>query len=543
MPSKQAATPPYPHVTVDDVWRGALPAETQLVAGKDGLRREVVWCAALRARAPAFTPLRGGELLLIDPQVLAVVDRRLTIARLLESLAGQNVAGAAVSGRVNVEARRVAEGHGLPLFSVPAGVQLDQIEQQVLRYIVDRRAELHERAQDLHRQLSELALAGRGLPALLNRLHELTGVPVVLERDGALEHVGQEGSLPEAIATAISAERPALEDWLREVPLSAFDPPVALRRLASGGSRLIAPILVQGSIAGYLSLLGSEGELGELHRLAVGRAAHACAIELVRARAARDARDEVEDELLDVLTAGRPESAESARQRAKRKGFDLDAPYLLLAAQGRHAEDAGKLRTAVERQLATMRIPALVREREEIVIALISLGSRARLEPRGIVEQLHRSARTSLTTPVAVGYGSPRSGANQVAVAAREAEQALSMGRRLFGAESSTSFGDLGLYRLLYALQPLPELAGYREDVLGPLRARDRGGVLMQTLAAYLATNGSPTDAADRLHLHRNTVLYRLGRIEELLQVDLRDADVRLALHLALKIGDVLEER
>ena len=55
------------------------------------------------------------------------------------------------------------------------------------------------------------------------------------------------------------------------------------------------------------------------------------------------------------------------------------------------------------------------------------------------------------------------------------------------------------------------------------------------------ATNGSPTDAADRLHLHRNTVLYRLGRIEDLLGADLRNAEVRLALHLALKIGDVLE--
>lgn len=543
MPSKQAAAPPYPHVTVQDVWRGALPAETQLVAGKEGVRREVVWCAALRARAPAFAPLRGGELLLVDPQVLAVVDRRLTVARLLESLAGQNVAGAAVAGRITIDPRRVADEHGLPLFSLPTGLQLDQIEQHVLRYIVDRRAELHERAQDLHRQLSELALAGRGLPALLRRLHELTGVPVVLERDGALEHVGQTAALPEATTTAIIAERPALEDWLREVPLSAFDPPVALRRLASGGSRLIAPILVQGSIAGYLSLLGSEGELGELHRLAVGRAAHACAIELVRARAARDARDEVEDELLDVLTAARPESAEAARQRAKRKGFDLEVPYLLLAAQGAHAEDARKLRTALERQLATMRIPALVREREEYVMTLISLGARPRLEPRAIVDQLHRSARASLGAAVAVGYGAPRSGGNQVAAAAREAEQALSMGRRLFGTESATAFADLGLYRLLFALQPLPELGAYREDVLGRLRTHDRGGVLMQTLAAYLATNGSPTDAADRLHLHRNTVLYRLGRIEELLQVDLRDADVRLALHLALKIGDVLEER
>jgi len=115
------------------------------------------------------------------------------------------------------------------------------------------------------------------------------------------------------------------------------------------------------------------------------------------------------------------------------------------------------------------------------------------------------------------------------------------MGRRLFGADSITAFADLGLYRLLYALQPLPELRAFRDEALERLRPKDRGGVLLQTLEAYLATNGSPTDAAERLHLHRNTVLYRLGRIEDLLGVDLRDAEVRLGLHLALKIGDVLE--
>src|SRR5438477_165777 len=286
MGPKTPLAPPHPHVTVDDVWRGALPEGTQLVAGNAGTRREVVWCTTLRARQPAFTPLRGGELLLIDPQVLSAVDARLTLARLLDSLAGQGVAGAAVLGRVSPEARRAAETHALPLFALPGTLPLDQVEQQVLRFIVDERAELHERAQDLHRQLSELALAGRGLPALLARLHELTGVPVVLERDSGLDYVGG-GRLAESAAALIAQERPALEEWLREVPLSAFDPPVALRPLAQGQARLIAPIMVQGSIAGFLSLLGSDGELGELHRLAVGRAAHACAIELVRAGGAR----------------------------------------------------------------------------------------------------------------------------------------------------------------------------------------------------------------------------------------------------------------
>src|SRR5256714_3041666 len=136
MGPKTPVAPPHPHVTVDDVWHGALPEGTQLVAGNAGTRREVVWCTTLRARQPAFTPLRGGELLLIDPQVLSAVDARLTLARLLESLAGQGVAGAAVLGRVSPEARRAAGTHALPLFPLPATPPPDQARQHVLRILV-----------------------------------------------------------------------------------------------------------------------------------------------------------------------------------------------------------------------------------------------------------------------------------------------------------------------------------------------------------------------------------------------------------------------
>src|SRR5437660_12768818 len=104
MASPKPAAPPHPHVTVDDVWRGALPKQTELVAGAAGSRREVVWCTALRARPPAFTPLGGGELLLINPQLLSAVDTRLPLAPLLEPLAGQAVAGAPVLGGGRPEA-------------------------------------------------------------------------------------------------------------------------------------------------------------------------------------------------------------------------------------------------------------------------------------------------------------------------------------------------------------------------------------------------------------------------------------------------------
>src|ERR1700738_2717927 len=120
MQALTAGAPTQPHVTVDDVWHGALPAATTLIAGGSSLRREVGWCTTLRTRPPAFEPLRGGELLLIDPSTLRAFDPHLSLPRLLTSVAGQGVAGVAVRGSVPDDARRVAEDTGLPLPALPA---------------------------------------------------------------------------------------------------------------------------------------------------------------------------------------------------------------------------------------------------------------------------------------------------------------------------------------------------------------------------------------------------------------------------------------
>lgn len=59
-------------------------------------------------------------------------------------------------------------------------------------------------------------------------------------------------------------------------------------------------------------------------------------------------------------------------------------------------------------------------------------------------------------------------------------------------------------------------------------------GTLLDTLAHMLASDGSPTNAAKALYCHRNTVIYRVRRIEELTGHDLTDPRDRLLLTLAL---------
>ena len=74
-------------------------------------------------------------------------------------------------------------------------------------------------------------------------------------------------------------------------------------------------------------------------------------------------------------------------------------------------------------------------------------------------------------------------------------------------------------------------------DQLAPLEnlGAARADTAIRTLAAYLDEQGSIVKTAQRLHLHRNAVSYRLRWITELLAVDFDDPDQRLALHLACR--------
>ena len=72
--------------------------------------------------------------------------------------------------------------------------------------------------------------------------------------------------------------------------------------------------------------------------------------------------------------------------------------------------------------------------------------------------------------------------------------------------------------------------------LIEPLRERDttRRSDLVLTLKTYFAAGGNASEAADRLFLHRNSMLYRLERIQRLTGLDLRDNRVALALQLGL---------
>jgi DNA-binding PucR family transcriptional regulator len=106
-----------------------------------------------------------------------------------------------------------------------------------------------------------------------------------------------------------------------------------------------------------------------------------------------------------------------------------------------------------------------------------------------------------------------------------------------YGVDSANASEHVG--PLLEALRADPQKAAYYKSLLKPLQRYDseHHGDLVSTLAAYLRHGGNATRTADALYLHRNSLRYRLARIQALTGLDPDDPDARLALQIGILLA------
>jgi purine catabolism regulator len=102
------------------------------------------------------------------------------------------------------------------------------------------------------------------------------------------------------------------------------------------------------------------------------------------------------------------------------------------------------------------------------------------------------------------------------------------------------SAADLGVFSLLLSLQDRDALRLYCDDVLGPIDTHRGSLELLRSLEAFIEHNGHWEAAARSLFCHRQTLRYRIGRIETLTGRDLKAARDRIEFWLALRGRELL---
>jgi sugar diacid utilization regulator len=142
--------------------------------------------------------------------------------------------------------------------------------------------------------------------------------------------------------------------------------------------------------------------------------------------------------------------------------------------------------------------------------------------------------------PLVAGVGEPRSDLMELRSSWLEARLAARVARAVPTVRPVARWADLGLYRLLAAL-PQPELASLILDqpVRRLLETPDPD--LLQTVTSYLDHAGNVQDTAAALHIHRQTLYYRLGKAEALTGLSFGNGQHRVRLHLGLMLAPLLE--
>ena len=137
-----------------------------------------------------------------------------------------------------------------------------------------------------------------------------------------------------------------------------------------------------------------------------------------------------------------------------------------------------------------------------------------------------------------VGDGAVRAACGPPVAPLGDYTQSLADARRLLrtSGASVVGFDDAGLLQALLAVPP-ERAAWFVQCHLGPILARPE---LVETLRAWLASRGSRQAASQRLHLHRNSVGYRVAQLKSLLGVDPLEPAHSAVLQAALAAHDLL---
>jgi purine catabolism regulator len=398
--------------------------------------------------------------------------------------------------------------------------------------------------------------------------YNLVGAGSATRRNGTISQIS-----PENLHSGLRELATSLREWFVGKELKASDPITHTFELSNGLSQMVAPIIAQGVVSSYVSLIGRE--FGASHRIALTRAAAACAIERARELAVSAVEDRFQANVLDEILDGAFSNPDALIERGKRLGYNLTLPYSVVSFAFRQQEArarkksltimvdgleleldlpisenmARELQRMVDQEAQRRQISAITRVRDDRFILFFTTGKEfaTPLEAKKVAKIfLDRFTAHFSDMSVSAGLGRYYEGMEGLTKCAGEAEKAVTMGLRLFGPGQLIYFGDLGVYRLLLSIGATKELKEFYHEVLGRLLEHDarNGGELLKTLEAYFENQGSPSAMAEKMKMHRNTVLYRIRRIQEITGIDLSEnPEAGLALHLALRIGEVLGER
>lgn len=399
-------------------------------------------------------------------------------------------------------------------------------------------------ARALQQTLKLLLLDGEGLAAIVRAVAEqMSGGVAALTGD-----LDVLACYPRTLDVA------GIRSRLRDMRLGTNQRTDAAKVVKLGDSWLsVQPIRAGPNHLGWFCITTAQAPR-TTDELVAGEAVVASALSLVMQRSADEARWSEREEILWDLLEGHTAGRLAAVDRAKWLKVELLNCQRVIRAQLWNAEDLASVEgwdsstfeaarrdilRRLRRVLRDAHVGELLAIRGEELAVLAHAATP--VATRKLVDTFEAEILKAVPgVELKWGVSGPYEKPIELGRANDEAKKALNAAGRM--GTPIALYDELGIIRFLMSGTEKGDLGEFVHGVVGPLVEADnkRNGALLETLRAYLSEDCSQQMAAAAIHVHHKTLRYRLNRIEELTDLDLKTHEGRMHADLALKIFDVM---
>lgn len=403
--------------------------------------------------------------------------------------------------------------------------------------ILDERSDRVRAALAAGQAASELAMSGRGVQQVLDRLAGDLGGVVVLE-DSSRRIVG----FSEPVGDAKGAAPWIFRDWDSHSHASHAKDNEYEAVETGGTSCLHADLLVRGMAWGRLHLVSSSGPLDVEFLIAVRQCALAIVASLAQHHQFGGLAAGIQGDLLSDILNLSLSPAQSMRH-ARAIGIDLSGEMRVLMIEFADADSEQYALDETRRAMAATGLHGLIAGNgRNRVTALLAFGGASTVS----------SFIGALSVPLGDGSSRPL---RSIGVSEQhllgDIKNALDESKRALAAVDRRDaipvkyFSELGVERVFADLAVSEQLHNFVDLMIGRVIAHDAESSrrLLPVLEEFLAAGGSKADAARSLFISRRLLYARLGEIAALIGKPIEDVSVQVDLAVAVRAWRYLRSR
>ena len=221
--------------------------------------------------------------------------------------------------------------------------------------------------------------------------------------------------------------------------------------------------------------------------------------------------------------------------RAKKLHIEIDVRRTVFIIETKYEKDNNALETV--RSLFSTKTKDFITAVDEKNIILVK-----ELKPTDDYESLNKTAsvildmlNTEAMSKVHVAYGTIVDDIKEVSRSYKEARMALDVGKIFYSSKNIVAYNNLGIGRLIYQL-PIPLCKMFIKEIFDGKSPDDFDEETLSTINKFFENSLNVSETSRQLYIHRNTLVYRLDKLQKSTNLDLRVFEDAITFKIALMV-------